>query len=901
MDCSIEVATLPETNTTAKGRVLENLTKKLLDAQQYEVTKEVRLTGMEIDLYAKHKVNSARVFVECKAHESTLSAEAISKLVGDVTIQGFDYGWLVSTGPLSKDAEGLRLKIEDENSKNGGKFSIYTAQRIIQALSATNQIVSPVSIETMAAGEYVVNDNFVLLLTDIGQYWIIPVSETELNKEVSAVAYNATNGEKVTEPSAIEQLRKRSKSFQSIPWITSNEIAKASNTKTRISEYESVVPVISGDNWADYRPARPEDFVGRKNLLDDVFHFFDNVVDGTISTRLFSLKAPSGMGKSSAIIKLRALSRNIRRKNKYFVYAVDVRTAISPRYVDIAFKDCLNKAFAEGFIDLPVQQIEYVGMNQLFSSSFIQELFDYLEEQQKVIVLVFDQFEELFSKKELFELFSNVKSLSNFIDSQQRNFVLGFAWKTDLTIPLEHPAYHLWSSLEDRRREFELSQFSSSDIKASLNHFGKQLGEKVNPILKSYLAKQCQGYPWLLKKLSIHVYELLNSGVSQETVIGQKLNIVDLFEHDLTALAADEHACVRDIAKDTPADNHRLVDIYGDKIVSSLVNKRLVIRRASKLTLYWDIFRDYVLTKSIPDITSDYIPQYPTSTIANALLILSNGDGSMQASSFQSIIGYKSSTIDNLMIDLVMFGIARKKDGIIYLNSVNESDIIDSLVHFFQKHSIYIELTKQYNGEFTYTDYFDLFDHVHSSNSVKAKTRQTYASKLLNWLLNLGLVTVKSGLYSLSAVPKKLTFSDIGANTTTRRGGKRKIGEFWGLSSPKKMIEAYEIISKEQSSYSELRKAGYRNAMELLLATGGCRRDGDNIVTVKSLDEVLIFIERSSTIKCTQLVMGSNPSAKGLEVGERLNLEFNRNWLDSSKLRYGNALIQWTKFIQSRK
>lgn len=30
-------------------------------------------------------------------------------------------------------------------------------------------------------------------------------------------------------------------------------------------ELSSIVTVISGDDWIDYRPARPEDFVGRKN------------------------------------------------------------------------------------------------------------------------------------------------------------------------------------------------------------------------------------------------------------------------------------------------------------------------------------------------------------------------------------------------------------------------------------------------------------------------------------------------------------------------------------------------------------------------------------------------------------------------------------------------------------
>lgn len=314
------------------------------------------------------------------------------------------------------------------------------------------------------------------------------------------------------------------------------------------------------------------------------------------------------MGKSSAIIKIRDLSKKKGRKHKYFVYAVDVRTAMSPRYVEMALFDSIIKAEGEGFINRLIENLQLTSINQLFTSSAFQSVLSYLHENNKVLILIFDQFEELFSKKEMSSLFDNVRRLSNFVDSQKQNIILGFAWKTDLTIPLDHPAYYLWSSLEDRRREFEITQFTPSEVKSAINKFSLQLGEKVNPILANYLAKQCQGYPWLLKKLSIHIYDLINKGHSQESVIGQKLNIVDLFEHDLSSLMPDEHSCVKTIAKETPADNHTIVNLYSDHVVSSLVNKRLVIRRASKLTLYWDIFRDYVLNKTIPTIVIDYMP-----------------------------------------------------------------------------------------------------------------------------------------------------------------------------------------------------------------------------------------------------------------------------------------------------
>ena len=94
-----------------------------------------------------------------------------------------------------------------------------------------------------------------------------------------------------------------------------------------------------------------------------------------------------------------------------------------------------------------------------------------------------------------------------------------------------------------------MQQFKLSEIKSAIGVFGKQLQEPVNPILANYLTKQCQGYPWLLKKLCIHVFKLIQDGNSQEYVIGQRLNIVDLFDRDISELTPDQHACVLKLQK----------------------------------------------------------------------------------------------------------------------------------------------------------------------------------------------------------------------------------------------------------------------------------------------------------------------------------------------------------------
>ena len=185
----------------------------------------------------------------------------------------------------------------------------------------------------------------------------------------------------------------------------------------------------------------------------------------------------------------------------------------SPAYFSIIFASKTAKPFHSSTV------------SQYLNDSSIQKTLEYLKQQGKTIVIVFDQFEELFSQKGLYPLFDNMRVLCNEIDALQGPLVLGFAWKTDLTIPADHPAYYMWSNLADRRKEFELSQFKATEIKSAIKLFGRHLQEPVNPILNNYLTKQCQGYPWLLKKLCIHVFKLIHDGNSQDYVIGQRLNI----------------------------------------------------------------------------------------------------------------------------------------------------------------------------------------------------------------------------------------------------------------------------------------------------------------------------------------------------------------------------------------
>lgn len=895
----IMVATKESDSTTIKGNLLEQLTSEILGVQQYDVEQTVKITGMEIDVLARHKINKSLIFVECKAWDSPLPADVITKLLGNVVIKNASAGWLITTGPLSKDAKGEQIEWESENNDRRNMLSFYTTNRIIDLLFDTKLIIDCSTIDIELKDGYARGETALLLITDIGRYWIVPIVTKNSGFITSVIAINAVTGKRITDGAVIEELKLRKNKYSEYEWKidekNDDEVAKE-----LLTEYNSVVPIITGDAWNDYRPARPEDFVGRKQNIREIFEFFDAVIHDQTDTRLFAIKAPSGMGKSSLISKLSAIANQAKKKRKYFVYAVDVRTAMSQRYAEFALKACLDSAKKEGFFEWGRLNIEVGSLEQMFQDDNTLDALKNLKKEEKCIVLIFDQFEELFSKREFGGLFDSIRHLSNIIDAEKQNFILGFAWKTDLFIPVDHPAYFMWSDLKDRRKEFSILPFRDSEIRSAINVFGKQLGDTVNPVLRNYLVNQCQGYPWLLKKLCIHVFELLKEGDTQENVIGRKLEITELFEKDISELSGEEHACLNDIARDTPADYSRILELYGSNILQILINKRIVIHRGSKLTLYWDIFRDYILNGTTPNITLDYIPQYTFPSVCRVIMVLLENNNHLSNEELCTRVGMTSTTIDNVMIDMVMFGLAKRERGVIWLtvNSLQES--IEVLWNFFKRHILYIIMKKELKVDFDYADFKRIFFKAYSEKVLNVKTMNTYSGKIFNWFLRLTFIEEQKGTYCISVPDLNKIEFDNKRRRSRSKFGTTSTGLFWGQTSPDKVTEVWTLINEGQDSYTLLKKKGYRNAIEVLTTTVGAQRKEDKLIILKSLDDVFKIINESDTICYVKELMRSDRSIKSIEVGEKLNEKFHRKWQRSSKMRYGSALLRWSKFLSKK-
>jgi hypothetical protein len=510
--------------------------------------------------------------------------------------------------------------------------------------------------------------------------------------------------------------------------------------------------------------------------------------------------------------------------------------------------------------------------------------------------LVFDQFEEIFAKKELAPLFESIRLLCSSVDAARENFVVGFAWKTDGTIPQDHPAYYMWHGLADRRREFSLEPFTRTDISNALGRFSKQLGVPVHPVLRRHLSVHCQGYPWLLKKLCIHVYDLVRSGTDQEELLDVGLNVKELFEKDMRELTPAEGSCLKRIAADSPAEFFRLAETYGSDTVQSLVNRRLVLHSGARLTLYWDIFRDYVLTGSVPNIPVNYIPSTSFAKVCAALRILL-AKRTTTISELAAALGGGEGTAENIGRDLVMIGVSQMQSGRLSALQDTEDDSAKAIRSFLRSHIVIRHLIREKGPHFSVTleEIQASLKTLYPSADFSDATWRLYASRIIDWLCEIGMMTKNLGSYVYAG--------DNASVSLPSEGDRRRIRiAFIGQAPPERVIEALQKISSEPTTYAELARLKFRNPIVVLSALGLVSLEGDKYVASRGGDAARQVVEAVSidpifaAIKDT---IADDKAVNSHSVGSHVARLISTNWLDSSKRRYGNGMLRWVRWVKS--
>ncbi len=900
----IEVATSPGSPNKEKGDLLERLAEDLLRIQNYRVANQLRLTATELDLLCEHQVNRKTVYVECKAHRESLSADVLTKLLGTVHSKEYQEGWLISTGFLGKDAKGFQHDWEKKPNVESQKLSIYTPNRVIDALISAKMVKLP---PRDSAFEIIGNEDRIgdpmLLITEYGLFWTIACLEGGV--PVGVLVYYAKTGNIVDEQALLRNLAQTDTSQNGLDFEYLLNFPK-SDVESRLNQ---VVEVEHGETWADYRPARPQDFVGRKEAQEQIIHYLEDVRGERSNTRVFAVKGDSGMGKSSLIAKLRDRVQNRHHRRKFFIYAVDVRAATGANYILCSVLACLRKAAKSGFGTENPDDLKITNSANPFESPSIQEFLTQLEQRKQVICLVFDQFEELYSKSDVFTVFEATQNLLLSAVAAQSNLVLGFAWKTDSTVQQDHPAYYMWHRLADHRMEVELGQFTSSEASNAISIFQNELGEKLRPDLRRQLIENSQGYPWFLKKLCIHVHDTVKSGTSQSELVDKDLDVKSLFDKDLQQLTPSEDICLKMIAESAPVDWSEILNDFGQEVLGGLQDKRLIVRSGNRLNLYWDIFREYVQTNTVPSIPFSYLPSSPSIRALLKVVEQLSPEKDQNYGELSELCGLVKKTIINVIRDLKMFDIATVDQSEVRLaSSMEASDqeaVLQRLRHVLRNHALTILLSKRDPGKFiAMLDIINLLKEINPTAQHQEKTWRVYAERMVYWLSLTGYLVHEKGNWKFEDQGKV----DIEKINKSRKAGRKTGGVtiFIGDTSPVKTVEALDYLRNNRLiSNKEMEERGFRNALAVLRGLGVVKHELGRYLIVEltqhesksSLEIVWDAACREKTIQLVIDYLKEHPTADSKVVGNYVNQEFKRNWSVSSEKRIGNSLRQWASWV----
>lgn len=898
LNVSVEVTVKDGDSSKQRGDLLEALAKRLLNKLQYEhISTEVRVTGCELDLIASEKQTGKRALIECKAYrDKTISADVLTKLLGNRMLHDYDVAWLISTSKLGKDASGIVTKMRGNPRKSQG-IKVFGPDELVDVLVSTGEVVPP---NTLKVSDGVrPTSGRTLLITDVGEYWAVPALGEKSGVGDTVFVFDATNGLIVADEALVQRLSERDSNLRDLAWVASSDNAKAISALQDAalkSELDNIASVPVADDWSDYRPSRPKDFVGRDELLNSILDFLDDAAAGETRTRLIAIKAPSGWGKSSFLVKLRSKCETRKYRSKYFVYGIDCRTASSSRYPELALKKCFEEAVEAGFVKNH-GAINVTSSGEPFSDESIVTLLDCLRRENKLIVLFFDQFEEITTKQELSELFIQIKSMCSAIESAGENVILGFSWKTDGTIPTDHPAYHVWHSFSDRRREFELPLFSKSDTSRLLSRLSRELKQPIEPWLRRLLGEHSQGYPWLLKKLCVHVFGVLRSQPARQRELFERaLDIEALFRKDLSDLDGRQMACLKDIADNSPADNFQVVEKFGDRTVDALMQRRLVIRNAGKLVVYWDIFRDYVLHGQVPAIPTRYVPVCSPASAKRVLNTISSSNFT-QFSVLASKLGWKDGTLDNIARDLVMMGVCQYDRKGLRLKLLHKSNkiAVAAMHRFFETHAFMRALLDEFGSGFKGVALSSVENELSgyfANGTYDPKTVHVAIIRWLNWEQALGLFSIDAnGAISHNASIKVLDgFDDLRISGRSRKG--RLI--FRGEASPSKVMDLLRVMAVGNYQACAQDRNGLYVLRSLRLIPSITQPVLLESPPLQQLELWLaIKVSRQPSFKNAMNIVVENPSVKMVDLGRIFEKYTLRTLSDASRLRYGNAMSVW--------
>lgn len=572
-----------------KGSLFENLIKETLQRLGFDdVRLRCRRIGAEYDLEAKNTITGQKIIGECKALESPLTSEHLLKWLGKYTLRLSEQpdcaALFFTLSPLGSEAKSLYEQIQ----RSFPSFVVHESTDIIEILEDKGIVISSEVLEERIKNRSAtieLGSNF-LLYTDEGLFWAQMILQ---NGVATSITLANSDGNFIPKDVAKTILSKNLELDEKVYIDFSTDITRHPSLKMRQSR---IVKPAKGAGWFDYRyPAPPDYFVGRYEEANRLMDYLTQVQKNQTGCRGLVIHGPSGIGKTSFVLKLEDL---VKRENCFFI-AVDCRACAGLDFLPLivnTLKEIISKStkLSKTLKDRLFKTETF--RNGLFTS--LDEVDIVLRDTSSIAFIILDQFEYLVQHPRVVE---QIKNLLLHLTSQQSKIILGFAVRSDLAIDFPDFPFDAWSIMKEQSLSIKMKELSQNDVDQLIEELEKELGLKLKSTFISEIIGFSNNKPWILKRVCFHLLQAQKMSKLDETVeTGLKLD--QLFQEDLDKLSENEITIVKAIARGGATHINDLETPFktehAQSIVSNLVAKRLLIRIGHRYDLYHEQFARYI-------------------------------------------------------------------------------------------------------------------------------------------------------------------------------------------------------------------------------------------------------------------------------------------------------------------
>ena len=624
-----------------KGKLFEGLVAELVSANGYRVREmRAKTAGKEYDVVAKGKLDQKLLIGQAKAWDRSIAAKEVSEFAGSLDVEDFPedaLGLFVSLTDFSPEANEYLAKMK--KSKRSRIKTIVGDQIFTSLVEAGYSSKDEIKRRAEQTFQHKAGDIH-LLVSNRGNYYIQLLVRSHETRPKAFCALDV-HGTIISEADFGRELKLRIEELKELNFLAQ----RGDYTSFLDTPPGPVGPGPEGASWFEYKlPAPPHYFVGRDNQIESFQSYLKDVEEGRTNIRVYQVLSPSGVGKTSFLLKVQSLLKQ--PACTAFVDSRNLRSSV----------DLL--VLLQEFLVNYANALEIAAAVPADTASVLQKFSDVDRElQQRDLLGVFfiDQFESLFHKPELYTQFLDLV-IRVIYDAKRVVFCI--ARRNDQPTTFDERIELDLQRLTSMSNSVELKDFSRAEVLNLLSHLSDEIGQSIKPKLQNLaLEFAASGYPWLCKRIGAHVWNaLVKKNLTQNELIQDGIRPEELFEEDLAGLVIMDRVFLKDVAKYLPATLDELSEKFDGKLLASKLklfqDERLVRLIGRTYDTYNDVFKEYLKTGMIP-LPAKYIFRSAFSTTKKVLVtIIEHNCQSVKALEQVSDITY--GTMQNVLRELRM-------------------------------------------------------------------------------------------------------------------------------------------------------------------------------------------------------------------------------------------------------